>query len=727
MSAALPAVATAINPLSQAPQVHLHVAVFLAGGQVLGDETFRLVAFQGQESISECFEYTLELHGNSSPMPATAVFFDAILGQPVTFAVHYPAPDAQGAQATRAEANAWFRQALAGEDHASQLVFFNGIVASFAMERPGVYRLTVRPALWCLTLTNRYQVYAGMSVRDVIVAVLDRHRIAYSVDALVGSDNLAVTRVQDWLQAGESDHEFLKRVLAKAHVYFFFTSQPRSHRIVFANRPAYPQALAAGQALHYCSTDASELGRAQVDVVTDYRYQQTLATSSVNTVFAREEAAWEVDGLPTVHTFRAQTRGDPGPLPFHQYLVYEYGCSDAEADQYANETQDALATASREFSGASNCARLRCGHQFRLTQYPRERQQPQPVDIALEGLQLVVTSVEHQASLDGSYGNTIRAVPAAGLATPCSLQETQQGAILGVVVAGHAGAAPAEWRHFDNGAFDPEVSRLSDSDATHPSVQAQGVYVRLSSDPEGSAAVWVKLAPHMQTAPEIGAMVLVARAQDQSELPEIQSTVQANGNKVLKPSGWSASTNIGNNWSASYGDALSVRFGKGTTADLAGAVSKVNDPYTSGQYRECSFAQGATWNYATSETGAAGVLSRSESYGSAYSTHHGAESKSSTVFGSTDNDSTVSGVANSKSMVGVNASMSLVGQQNEMSVIGESNRLTVMGGSVDVTMRGLSTSVDMMGAGLSIQLALLQKTIQTKGPTITLSEIQIFV
>lgn len=724
MTAALPAIATAVAALQRPTLVYLHVAMFLANGQVLGDETFRLVAFQGQEGISEPFEYDLELHGNSSPQ-GQAIAFDAILGQPVTFAVHQPARDAQDRQPTRKEANAWFAQALAGEDHGTQLAFFNGIAAGVAMERPGVYRLTVRPALWRLTLTNRYHVHAGMNVRDVIKGLLQLHCIPFSVDALMGSDNLAVTRVQDWLQAGESDYDFLVRVMGKAHVYFFFVPAPRSHQVVFANRPAYPQALPGGRPLHYCSTDSSELGRAQSDVVTDYRYQQTLTSSGVATVLTRQQAAWEVDELPTFSSFQAQAGAAAGALPFHQALTVQYGGSQAEADAHARSTQDALDTASREFSGSSGCAFLRCGHQFQLTQYPRQRQSPDPVDPALEGLKLVAVHVEHQASLDGSYGNTFRSVPAGGLVTPVTLQDTQQGSLLGVVVAGSKGAAPADWNHFDDGAFDPEGSDLSDSEATHPTVHAQGVRVRFATDPADSAGTWIKLSASMHTAPEIGAMVLVSRAQDESELPEVQNMVEANGSKVVKPSGWAANTSVGNNWSTSYGDALSVRFGAASPADLADAVAKVSGKYRAGGWRECSYAKGASYSYASADSGEAGVLSRSESFGSAYSEHHGAESSSTTVFGSTDNDSTVTGTARSNTKIGANASMSLIGNQDEMSVVGESNRMSVVGGSVELSVKGASASVELSGAGVSLQIALLQKTFKSQGPVIKIREVDV--
>ena len=58
--------------------------------------------------------------------------------------------------------------------------------------------------------------------------------------------------------------------------------------------------------------------------------------------------------------------------------------------------------------------------------------------------------------------------------------------------------------------------------------------MRFSTDDEDSEPVWVKLAPSMQTVPEIGVTVLVTRAQDESELPEIQSGEQDSAQNVRR-------------------------------------------------------------------------------------------------------------------------------------------------------------------------------------------------
>jgi type VI secretion system secreted protein VgrG len=297
-----------------------------------------------------------------------------------------------------------------------------------------------------------------------------------------------------------------------------------------------------------------------------------------------------------------------------------------------------MQAAAHVFSGASYCARFRVGHQFFVQGTYVDGAEPGPLRPALDLQRFVLTSVKHTASADGSYQNQFQAAPAAGLISGYSMQETQQGSVLGQVVAKVPGGRAEDWRYYQAGYADPEHSTLSDPGAG-ARLRTVGVYVRLSTAAPDAAPVWVKLAPHMQTAPEPGVTVLIARAQDESELPEIQSIIHNNGTTVVMPSGWSANSHVGSSYSTSYGDGRSVRFGQFSIADLDAAVARLDAAYGEGRrYREVSFAQGASYSFSCSELlagaasdmgemhgkypGATDVLSASESFGSTYSRHH---------------------------------------------------------------------------------------------------------
>jgi hypothetical protein len=701
---------TAIAPIGKSggadsPLLYLHCAIALAGNQWLGDETFRLLSFEGSESVSEPFDYQLQLRGNTSPKHGRALNFDAVIGRPVTVGINYPSTTEKPDAATR------FVQALrtgSGQD----ITLYNGLVTSFAMDEPGAYRLGMKPALWKLTLTNRYCVHAQMNVHDVIVKLMRLHYIDYSMEAVSGSDNIALARTQDWLQAGESDYEFLRRMMAKAHIYYYYKHTGNSHTIVFANRPAYPKAF-GGRPLRYTHTAIDELGLQQNDLVFQYSYQQSLTSTGVSGVFAHQESAAEQDTVATFQTFSSLTPADPGELPFNQYRTYQYGMSSAAVRQYVKSTASCMAASAQQLSGSSTCSSFRVGYQFSLSGEVAPSVFPAPVRPSLEGKQFVLSKVQHKASADGGYTNGFEATDASDMLASFSVQDTQQGAILAKVVdvAGHG---PTDWRFYEPSNFDPELSRLRDTEAAPPNLLANGVYVEFSTPGATTAPVWVKLAAHMQTVPEIGVTVLVTRANDESELPEVQSIVQANGSLVVTPSGWLANTHVGSSYSTSYGDGQSIRFGRTSAFDLDRAVNIVSSSYESGEYRDTSYSQGGSYSYSTSENGAEGLLSRSFSYGSTYSTHEGkmvwnsstvgGSASYSTTNGNTHGEDTVTGTSTRKSTLNVVEGESTTNAQSNINTIGTNSSIDTIGTSTSISATGVS--IGQSTVGMAAQLAL---------------------
>jgi hypothetical protein len=701
---------TAIKPIGKigsadSPLLYLHCGIALAGNQWLGDETFRLLSFEGQETASEPFDYQLQLRGNTSPRHGRAINFDAVIGRPVTVGINYPTPGSQPDAAAR------FFQALR-TGSAPDITLYNGLVTSFAMDEPGVYRLGMKPALWKLTLTNRYCVHAQMNVHDVITKLMRLHYIDFSLDAVSGNDNIAIARVQDWLQAGESDYEFLRRMMTKAHIYYYFKHTGNTHTIVFANRAAYPKAF-GDRPLRYTHTSMDESGLQQNDVVFQYSYQQSLTSTGVNGVFAHQESASEQDPVATYQTFASHTPADAGELPFNQYRTYQYGMSSAEVRQYIKSTASCMAASAQQLSGASTCTGFRVGYQFSLSGEVASGVHPSPVRPSLEGKQFVLSKVQHKASAEGGYTNNFEATDAGRILTMFSVQDTQQGAILAKVidVAGHG---PTDWRYYEPSNFDPELSRLRDTEAAPPNLLAKGVYVEFSSPGAASGPVWVKLASHMLTVPEIGVMVLVTRANDESELPEVQSIVQANGTLVVTPSGWTANTHVGSSYSTSYGDGQSIRFGRTSAYDLDRAIGIVSSTYESGEYRDTSYSQGGSYSYATSENAADGLLSRSDSFGCTYSTHEGKEvwSKSTiggsssynTVNGDTYSEDTVSGTSTRFSTQNIVKSQSTTNQQSNVNAIGTNTSIDAIGTSTSMSTTGVSLGQSTVGMATQVAM-----------------------
>lgn len=645
------------RPPSAAPANFLHCVIFLAQGDRLDSDTFRLLRFSGQDGASELFEYQLELRANTSGRNGRGnrLEYEDLIGRAITVGIQRPCAYSNEELVGR------FIQALDGGD-APEFVLYNGIVSAFAMAERGVYRVTMRPAMHRMTLTNQYRVYPSQSALEVVAGLLDKHRVSARLKALGDSDNPFANRKQHWMQAGESDFDFLRRLMGKAHVYFYFTHDGNSHTAWFANRPAYQPVFADGRPLRYCQTGTDELGLHQDDVIFQYSYECALTSSSVRGVFSRQISSWEADPIPRLHAYAASTSADPGDLPFTQYKIYQYGGSIDEVDQHIDLTDNSMQAAAQVFSGASNCAQFRAGHQFTVKGEIDHGDGPLPVRPALDGRRFVLTQVKLEADADGGYQNQFQASPAAGLIAAFSMQETQQGAVLAEVVP-PPGEVPADWRYYAAPVFGVEAIPLR---SPEEQVQALAVYVRLSTDAPNTPPSLIKLAPHMQTVPEPGVTVLVARAQDESELPEIQSIIHTNGTKVVMPSGWTASSHAGSSYSTTYGDGKGIHFGLRSKPRLEFAVGRVTAAYAEGVYKEVNYAQGATYAYSCAESlaaspsdsaelynkygGASDLLSAQESFGSNYSRHHGAVASSYSKIGTSYNES-VTGVSETISTV----------------------------------------------------------------------------
>ena len=740
--------------------LHLHFAIQLPNNQWVDDQLLKLVNFSGNDSISDHFQYQLELHGNSDPAkessPNVSLRFEELIGRPITVGIDQPnEAEAKGLPAaadpySKRESCALFADAVQGKWSADgsaeeRFSLFNGIVASFAMTEPGVYQLTMRPAAWKATLTNRYRIHTQKNIRDAISGVLEEHGIDFSMDAVSGDDNPAIYRVQDWLQAGESDYDFIHRLMGKAHIYYYYLQGAEKHTLFFANRPDYAAVYASGHKLRYAFTNEDALALEQEDLITQYRYEQSLSSSGIDATLSRQQAAWEKCTVADFSTYRDASDEDresknPGDLPFHRFQIVQYGGSKGEVAWETDRTARSLATSATTLSGGGHCSRFRAGHQFQMDDAAAPGVSPTQIRPTLPEQPFVLTRVDHKASLDGNYTNQFQATEASGLVTPFSLQDTQQGSVLAQVVNVDNGTPPNDWKYYYKDNFDPEQSTLTDDDSSEKELRAQGVYVKFATDTDADAPRWVKLAAHMQTAPEIGVTVMVSRSYFADELPEIQSIVQNNGNKTVTPCGWTASTNVGSNYSTSYGDSKSIRFGLKSAADLDNAKGIVEGEYDTGEFRDSSYSQGASYSYSTSESARSGLLSKSDSFGRTYSTFESDETKSvsditysyskSTIgktesisdIGTSDSTSTI-GTSNSTSDITTSNSTSTVGTSDSTSTVGTSTSTSDVGVSTSTSTVGVSDSTSTVGTSTSTSLVGLSNSTSAVGLSTSLSTV----
>lgn len=679
------------GPGDTVPRCSLDFTIHLPSGDI-GDELIRLESFQGNEAISQHFEFHLSLRANDHNLEEigkgyATLDFSQLMGQAATIRLGLPQKNSQDYVYTP----------------------FNGIITRFSMSESGVYTAVLRPALWKLTLSNHYRIVTSRNIRDTIAYVLDKYDIEYDVSSITGAGNPAVGRIQDWLQAGESDFDFITRLMQKAHIYFYYIHRDGAHCLVFANKPLYQKLSPDNRSLRYIFSHQEGIG--EDNLITVFTYQQNLTSTGVRSIVSKPDAAWEESTTAGLNSY-INNQENIINQGFRHYYVFQYGGSQLEADGYAKTDREKLDYSAYRFSGSSQSLVLKSGYKFKAVSAGNNRPDVIGMRPMLDNREFVVTSVQHQAAAAGDYENQFESTNAEALVVDFELRDTRQGTILATVIA-HGNAKSPEYIHYldtDNFAWGDKkfIAKIGDE----PVLDSIGVYVRFSTDDPSAEPQWVRLADHMQTVPEVGVTVVISRSNDDSEIPEIQSIIQTKGGRVINPDFAIANTNVGDNYSTSFGDSYSIRFGRKSKADLDSAVNRVESQKRTGKFRDVSYSQGASYSYSTSENGKSGLLSESESYGSTYNKQYSAEtqnysevdnSESTSIIGNTVDTSTV-GTSIRTSITDVSTSTSTTGVDTAVSGVGVSVRNSAVGASIESSVVGSSFSMSATGSTTQISL-----------------------
>lgn len=741
------------NPdVPPAPRCSLDFYIELDDGTIIDDQTLRLQSFSGQESLSQMFDLSLDLRANS--------YFSSGLNSPwgKELAGKYGSllsengPTSQKLDFQKIlGAKACIRMGLPETDKdvfegqypdGRPVIYFNGIISNFSMAERGVYQASLKPALFKLSLQNNYRLFSQQTILDVIIQVLSENNIDFNKDELEKSPSkvvlgLASYRKQDWLQAGETDLDFINRLMQKVSLFYYFKHTDKKHTMIITDQPYYTGIYAREisedgkfeethdlKELFLSYTHQQTLDRD--DYITQFTYKQNLTTSGITTVLAQKEATWESQNTAMTTPVFINKENKKEKLNMEFLDTVQYGASEKEISIVNDERMNRLVASRFDFSGSSSCPELKAGHKFLVKERYDNDEPTMPICPDLDGLEFVVTQVQHQGSATGHYSNTFQAMDANGLATPFSPPHENQGSILGMVVdsggaTDYEGTA-AKYLEKDGFAYDKKDFQYDDNG--QQKFNCRGIYVEFVDDPD--TVHWVKLAEHMQTIPETGAWVTVSRSQDSNEIPEVTQIMQNKGNKTIMPEDYTCSTNVGNNYSTSYGDNTSISFGANVTTELSTARSIVETQRGSGNYNSVNFSESSSYSYSVtqlshsiSRMGDGGDMaddpgdmmsyinySDSSIYGDTYSknVHIGKGKNYSTQTGGTYSESTQTGGSESVSTLDWSKSTSNVGDSTSISTVGTSTNTSTVGTSSSTSTVGTSDSMSTTGTSNSVSL-----------------------
>ncbi|WP_226665382.1 type VI secretion system Vgr family protein [Microbulbifer aggregans] len=172
----------------------------------IGKDTFIATAFHGEEHISKPFRFQASLLSDNHDISQSD-----IVGKTFTASIH----------------------------HAGKTRQINGFVTNFSMldvnaEGMRKYEAIIQPGLWFCNLSGTNRVFEDKTATEIIKEVLSEYsRVVQFSDK---STRSVISR-EYCVQFGETDFQFIDRLLSEEGISYYFKHTENSHELVFCDSP----------------------------------------------------------------------------------------------------------------------------------------------------------------------------------------------------------------------------------------------------------------------------------------------------------------------------------------------------------------------------------------------------------------------------------------------------------------------------------------------------------
>jgi type VI secretion system secreted protein VgrG len=268
-----------------------------------GEPALEPVAIEGEEGLSALFRYTLTLATPEQPgyneRQAANVAIKQLVGEPLTAHIVLDGRPGSGPR----------------QRHLSGLVTR---VRFLRLEnRRALYEAVIEPWLTLATRTSDYRIFQNQSVLDIVREVLGRYGMPFDLRA-----TRSYPPREFQVQYGETDHDFVMRLLHEWGLYFHFEHEESSHRLVIVDDMAshQPFAHAGYQRIPFHAAEATvreehcdrfnaceelQSGRWVTD---DFDFQRPRAELQQVSAMPRKtaQASWERYGWPGDYVVEAE-------------------------------------------------------------------------------------------------------------------------------------------------------------------------------------------------------------------------------------------------------------------------------------------------------------------------------------------------------------------------------------------------------------------------------------
>jgi type VI secretion system secreted protein VgrG len=322
----------------------------------LGEDALLFYKMQGGESLSELFEYNLELLSeNPSILP------EDLLGNNITVSLEL-------------------------EDGSQR--YFNGHITRFGQTGDqndlSRYRVTVRPWLWFLTRSANCRIFQFQSVPEIIKQVFTDQGFSDFKDKLGAS----YAAREYCVQYRETDFNFVSRLMEEEGIYYYFSHENGKHFLVLSDAVNSHEKFPGYAEIRY-HPERGSTDRSRTDHIHDWEFAREVQPGNYELTdydFKKPKA----NLLVKSKIKQAHTRAE------HEYFDYPGRYTEtAVGDQFVRQRIEEHHARFDRCQGQCNARGLAVGYLFTLTEFPREDQ----------NLQYLVTSASYYLHQDDYSSN----------------------------------------------------------------------------------------------------------------------------------------------------------------------------------------------------------------------------------------------------------------------------------------------------------------------------------
>ncbi|WP_446717737.1 type VI secretion system Vgr family protein, partial [Erwinia sp. OLTSP20] len=315
---------------------------------LLGEPALVLFRVEGEEALSTLYSYKLTCKTPDNPkipwQSAANIDMKALIGKEMTVVIEL---DGNGLDQVHGVGK--------GKREISGIVekaCFIGRDANQAM-----YEIIIRPWLYLATLTKDFKIFQDKTVVDIIDEVLQEYNFPTEkrLSAVYPSLNFQV-------QYGESDFDFIERLMEEWGIYWFFEHQDQKHRLVMVDHVGAHKAYfsEAYRVIEYLP-DSPKAG---AEYISQFYHKETLVSSRwVTNDYDFTKSRADIMALDT----------KPRRTSFNSMEIYSWpGDYDQPSigEQLARIRIEEIGAKGSRASGSGEVRGIVCGTNFELKGYP---------------------------------------------------------------------------------------------------------------------------------------------------------------------------------------------------------------------------------------------------------------------------------------------------------------------------------------------------------------------